>query len=149
MAKTITLLDLEALADESIDDIQEAPEYINPPAGDYEVITKSGTIKSFTNEKDEVSQSIQVTLAVAKTLELVSDAEPPVPEESLFTLRFQGTTEGLGMFKRELRKMSGLEKLPAMTLNECFEMLETEMQFNARISYRKFKDKEYLQLRII
>ncbi len=147
--KTTTLLDLEALADESIDDIKEAPEYINPPAGDYEVITKSGTIKSFTNDKDEVSQSIQVTLAVVKTLELVSDAEPPVPEESLFTLRFQGTTDGLGMFKRELRKMSGLEKLPAMTLNECFEMLETEMQFNARISYRKFKDKEYLQLRII
>lgn len=83
-----------------------------------------------------------------EALELVSD-EPPVPEGSLFSLSFQGTKEGLGAFKRELRKMTGLEVLQPMTLNEYFQMLETELEFRGRISYRKFKDREYINLRIL
>jgi hypothetical protein len=47
MAKTSTLLDLESLADESLEDIAEAPEFINPPAGDYTLRSVSGEIKSF------------------------------------------------------------------------------------------------------
>jgi hypothetical protein len=147
MAKTTTLLDLESLADESLEDIAEAPEYINPPAGDYILRSVSGEIRTY-EEDDGTRQSVRVVIAVKEALELVSD-EPPVPEGSLFSLSFQGTREGLGAFKRELRKMTGEESLPAMTLNEYFEMLETELEFRGRVSYRKFKDKEYINLRIL
>jgi len=148
MAKTATLLDLESLADESLEDIAEAPEYINPPAGDYILRSVSGEIRTYEEDDGTKKQSIRVVLAVKEALELVSD-EPPVPEGSLFSLSFQGTKEGLGAFKRELRKMTGLEVLQPMTLNEYFQMLETELEFRGRISYRKFKDKEYINLRIL
>ena len=148
MAKTATLLDLESLADESLEDIAEAPEYINPPAGDYILRSVSGEIRTYEEDDGTTRQSVRVVIAVKEALELVSD-EPPVPEGSLFSLSFQGTKEGLGAFKRELRKMTGEESLPAMTLNEYFQMLETELEFQGRISYRKFKDKEYINLRIL
>lgn len=148
MAKTATLLDLESLADESLEDIAEAPEYINPPAGDYILRSVSGEIRTYEEDDGTTKQSIRVVIAVKEALELVSD-EPPVPEGSLFSLSFQGTKEGLGAFKRELRKMTGLEVLQPMTLNEYFEMLETELEFRGRISYRKFKDREFINLRIL
>ena len=148
MAKTATLLDLESLADESLEDIAEAPEYINPPAGDYILRSVSGEIRTYEEDDGTTRQSVRVVIAVKEALELVSD-EPPVPEGSLFSLSFQGTKEGLGAFKRELRKMTGEESLPAMTLNEYFQMLETELEFRGRISYRKFKDREYINLRIL
>lgn len=148
MAKTATLLDLESLADESLEDIAEAPEYINPPAGDYILRSVSGEIRTYKEDDGTTKQSIRVVIAVKEALELVSD-EPPVPEGSLFSLSFQGTKEGLGAFKRELRKMTGLEVLQPMTLNEYFQMLETELEFRGRISYRKFKDREYINLRIL
>ena len=148
MAKTATLLDLESLADESLEDIAEAPEYINPPAGDYILRSVSGEIRTYEEDNGTTRQSIRIVIAVKEALELVSD-EPPVPEGSLFSLSFQGTKEGLGAFKRELRKMTGLEVLQPMTLNEYFQMLETELEFRGRISYRKFKDKEFINLRIL
>ena len=148
MAKTATLLDLESLADESLEDIAEAPEYINPPAGDYILRSVSGEIRTYEEDDGTTRQSVRVVIAVKEALELVSD-EPPVPEGSLFSLSFQGTKEGLGAFKRELRKMTGLEVLQPMTLNEYFQMLETELEFRGRISYRKFKDKEFINLRIL
>ena len=148
MAKTATLLDLESLADESLEDIAEAPEYINPPAGDYILRSVSGEIRTYEEDDGTTRQSVRVVIAVKEALELVSD-EPPVPEGSLFSLSFQGTKEGLGAFKRELRKMTGEESLPAMTLNEYFQMLETELEFQGRISYRKFKDREFINLRIL
>lgn len=148
MAKTATLLDLESLADESLEDIAEAPEYINPPAGDYILRSVSGEIRTYEEDDGTTKQSIRIVIAVKEALELVSD-EPPVPEGSLFSLSFQGTKEGLGAFKRELRKMTGLEVLQPMTLNEYFQMLETELEFRGRISYRKFKDREFINLRIL
>ena len=148
MAKTATLLDLESMADESLEDIAEAPEYINPPAGDYILRSVSGEIRTYEEDDGTTRQSVRIVIAVKEALELVSD-EPPVPEGSLFSISFRGTKEGLGVFKRELRKMTGLDVLQPMTLNEYFEMLETELEFQGRISYRKFKDKEVLSLRIL
>ena len=100
--KTVTLLDLESMADETLDEFQEAAEFINPPAGDYKLKSVSGKIAKFENDDGE-KQSIRVIIGTVETLELASDEEPPVPDGSLFALSFQGTKEGLETFKREAR----------------------------------------------
>jgi hypothetical protein len=153
MSKVSTLLDLESIADETLDDFQEAAEYINPPAGDYKLKTVSGKIAKFENE-DGVKQSIRVVIATTQTLELSSHDEPPVPDGSLFTMNFQGTKEGLELFKREARKICDLETMDGMTLNDTFELFANEIEFYGRISYTKSKDKNgnvtnWLRLRII
>ena len=151
--KTVTLLDLEAMADETLDDFQEAAEFINPPAGDYKLKSVSGKIAKFENDDGE-KQSIRVIIGTVETLELASDEEPPVPDGSLFALSFQGTKEGLETFKREARKITGLESMDGMTLNDIFELFANELEFHGRISYNKTKDalgnvKSWLRLRII
>lgn len=154
MAKTQTLLDLENMSDETLDEINEAPDYINPPAGDYKLKTISGKIGKFENDDGTVAQSLNVVIATAETLELVSGDEPPVPDGSLFNIRFQGTTEGLAMFKRELRKMAAIESTAGMTINSAFELLESGLEFSGRISYSRYKDRtgevrEALRLKIL
>jgi len=151
--KTVTLLDLESMADETLDDFQEAAEFINPPAGDYKLKSVSGKIAKFENDDGE-KQSIRVIIGTVETMELASDEEPPVPDGSLFALSFQGTKEGLETFKREARKITGLESMDGMTLNDIFELFANELEFHGRISYNKTKDalgnvKSWLRLRII
>lgn len=151
--KTVTLLDLESMADETLDDFQEAAEFINPPAGDYRLKSVSGKIAKFENDDGE-KQSIRVIIGTVETMELASDEEPPVPDGSLFALSFQGTKEGLETFKREARKITGLESMDGMTLNDIFELFANELEFHGRISYNKTKDalgnvKSWLRLRII
>ena len=151
--KTVTLLDLESMADETLDDFQEAAEFINPPAGDYKMKSVSGKIAKFEHDDGE-KQSIRVIIGTVETLELASDEEPPVPDGSLFALSFKGTKEGLETFKREARKITGLESMDGMTLNDIFELFANELEFYGCISYNKTKDtlgnvKSWLRLRII
>lgn len=154
MTKQITLLDLESMADESLDQFQEAPDFINPPAGDYRFKTVGGKINKFENDDGEEIQSLQITIAVQETLELVSDDEPPVPDGSLFTIRFQGTEDGVKIFKREMRKIAGVADSNGMSINSAFEMLSSEVEFSGRISYRSYKGRagdirQSLALRVI
>ncbi len=141
MAKTTVLLDLEDMANDTLDEIQEAPDYINPPAGDYVIKSISGKIGKFEHDDGTVNQNITLILSVLRTLELVSSDEPPVPDGSLFTIRFQGTSDGLATFKRELRKMADIESTAGMTINSAFELLESGLEFSARISYSRYKDR--------
>jgi len=143
-----TLLDLDSMQDDTLDDIAEAPDYINPPAGDYRLLTVGGKINSFTNDDGVTSQNFTVTIAVQETLELVDDLEPPVPEGSLFTIRFYGTHEGLAKLKREVRKMANVESLTGTSLRNISELLESGLEFNGRVSYSKFKGKEFLKLTV-
>jgi hypothetical protein len=154
MAKQATLLDLESMQDDTLDHVQEAPDFIQPPAGDYKIVTKGGKITKFENDDGTETQSIQVTLAVVETLELVSNDEPPVPDGSLFTIRFQGTIDGLAMFKREVRKMADVEDLAGATLGSIFDMLAEELEFYGRVSYSSYKGRDgerrqSLKLRVI
>lgn len=142
MAKQTTLLDLESMADDVLDDYTEAPDFINPPAGDYRLKTIGGKITKFEADDGEETQSIQVTLATVETLELVSSDEPPVPDGSLFTIRFQGTEDGVKVFKREMRKIAGLSDSKGMSINSAFEMLSDEVGFLGRISYRSYKGRD-------
>lgn len=154
MANVTTLLDLEAMMDDDLDSFEETPDFCNPPGGDYVVISKGGKIRSYTDNEGTEIQSIQVTIAVVETLELSTDEEPPVADGSLFTISFKGTDKGVGDFKREIRKMAGLPSSKGINLRSAFELLESGLTFNVRISYSKYtgrdgEEKSYLRMRIL
>jgi len=81
MAKTqATLLDLESMMDDSLDHIQEAPDFIQPPAGDYDLVTKGGKITKFENDDGRENwfpvmnllfQMVVFSLSVSKELKTV------------------------------------------------------------------------------
>lgn len=150
-----TLLDLNEMLenDENLDDFAEAPEYLNPPAGDYKLKATGAAIKNFryeaTDKKEaEEGQNIVVTIAVVETLELVKDDEPPCPDGSLFTKKYKGNRKGIETFKRDFKKIMNLESLVGITLPAMFELLSEEPEFTGRISYSKFNDREFMNLRI-
>ena len=150
MTQTVTLLDLESMVDDTLDDIREAPDYINPPAGDYTLMTKAGKITKYVNDKTgEETQNILVTIATVEALELVSSEEPPVPDGSLFTVKYKGTMDGVGKFKRDIRKMAGLSSTNNMSLSSAFELLESGLEFQGRISYSAFQGRDYLNLKVM
>lgn len=143
-----TLLDLESMQDDVLDDFEEAPDFINPPAGDYKLKTISGKITTFTQDDGDVTQSYTITFAVVKTLETVDD-EPPVPDGSLFNKRFKGTVDGIQQLKREAKKYLGLDSSQGMSLAALSEALAEEVEFYGRISYGTFNGKEFLKLRVM
>lgn len=158
--QTTTLLSLSDMMEneESLDDIQEAPDFIQPPAGIYKLKTISGKIGeySYTNEggDDESGENIQLTLAVEETIELISDKEPPVPDGSLFMKKYKGTVEDVAKFKRDFRKIADLESLAGMTFGDMFELAKEGLVFKAVISYGTFKQKDgtptpYMRLRFL
>ena len=57
-------------------------------------------------------------------------------------MRFQGTVDGIAVFKRELKKMADLESTKGMTICSAFELMESGLVFSARISYSKFKGRD-------
>ena len=154
-----TLLDLNEMLDmdESLDDFAEAPDYLNPPAGDYRLKVTKGEIKDFSYEatdkrEAQSGQNIVLTIAVVETKELVKDDEPPVPEGSLFTKKYKGDRDGLGKFKRDFKKIMKLESLAGITLGNMLDLLsddEGDTSFNGRISYGKFGEIEFMNLRFM
>lgn len=154
-----TLLDLNEMLDmdESLDDFAEAPDYLNPPAGDYRLKVTGASIKDFSYEakgdmEAQKGQNIVLTIAVVETKELVKDDEPPAPEGSLFTKKYKGDRDGVGKFKRDFKKIMRLDSLAGITLGSMLELLsdeEGDTSFNGRISYGKFGDIEFMRLRIM
>ena len=143
-----TLLDLNEMLDndENLDAFAEAPDYLNPPAGDYRL---KAVGEAEGDKEAESGQNIIITIAVVETLELVKDSEPPVPEDSLFTKRYKGNKDGIEKFKRDFKKIMKLESLAGITLGNMFALLEEDNEFNGRISYGKFGEIEFMNLRFL
>lgn len=132
--------------EDTLDDIQEAPDFIQPPAGVYMLKTISGKIGEYTYTSDEgeddSGENIQFVIAVEETVELISDKEPPVPDGSLFMKKYKGTVEDVAKCKRDFRKMAGLDSLAGMSFSNMFDLAKEGLVFKAVISYGSFKQKD-------
>ncbi len=131
-----TILDLEAMANESLDSIQEAPDYSNPPPGEYVLDVKDAAIDKYTS-KDEPGvqkQRIKITYAVAETVQLAG-TEPPVPDGTLFTETFMATEQGLSFFKKRIRELMNAESVDGVSLSDMMNSVKGQ-QVKARLSIK-------------
>lgn len=132
--------DLEAMMDDSLDGIPEAPDFVDPPKGHYLLqVTEVPKISKFQNEDGTERQNIRVTFSVVET---VSTDEVPVPDGSLFSNSYMGTAQGVGAFRRDARKILGVDTLEGSTLKEIFENLPGAEPFKATITYKSYKSKK-------
>lgn len=111
-AKKATL-DLGAMMDSSLDNIAEAPDFTNPPAGLYMLECKEAKVDKYSTKKepDVEKQRLKILYAVVSTVQLASDKEPPVPDGSMFSETFQATEEGLSYFKKRIREVMNASDL--------------------------------------
>lgn len=150
-----TILDLENMLEASLDDIPEAPDFNNPPAGEYILSCKDACIDKYTKKGEAEEKSrLKIIYAVVSTLSTASN-EPPVPDGSLFSETYQPTQQGLSYFKKRVKEIMGASDVAGVSLAEMMASVKG-VEFNARITIKKSPNPnnpdspyENIQLRII
>lgn len=105
-----TILDLEAITDDVLDGIAEAPDYVTPPAGEYSLSVNDAVIDKYKDKDQNSKQRIKITYGINETLSL-ADKEPPVPNGSIFTETFTATEQGVSFFKKRVKEITGADDL--------------------------------------
>jgi len=149
-----TILDLNAMMEETLDAIPEAAGFENPPDGEYTLTVKSAAIDTYTNKAQEEVQRLKITYEVAATLSTAS-GEQPVPDGTMFTETFQGTEQGVGFFKKRIKELMGVSDLAGVTLKDMMDSVKGT-NVDARLSTKKTPKKdapgefwENLQIRVV
>jgi hypothetical protein len=135
-----TLLDLDSMMNETLDAIQEAPDYNNPPAGEYMLNVNDAKIDKYKDKAGKEAQRLKITYSIAETLETV-DNEAPVPNGSLFTETFQATEQGLSFFKKRIRELMQAEDVQGVSLGDMMSSVKGQL-VKARITIKKTPKKE-------
>lgn len=116
-----TLLDMDDLDSLTLDNVDEAPEFMCPPSGHYLLGIKEASIQK--KETDEgTKQSIRLIFFVRSTVELASQDDDLVPDGTLFSENFQGTKQGLEFFKTRMKKLLG-EDLTGISIPDMLQFL--------------------------
>jgi hypothetical protein len=149
---TNTILDLGDMLNDTLDTIAEAPDFSNPPAGEYVIDCKDCAVDKYKTKEGEDKQRLKITYAVAETVSVAGD-EPPVPNGSLFTETFTATEQGLSYFKKRIKEIMQADDVTGVTLGDMLSSVKGA-QFKCRITIKKSpnpKGGEYenLQIRII
>lgn len=129
-------LDLGQMLTESLDEFEEAPDYVLPPPGTYILSVLSAEIEKVKNKAGQQVQRLRTKYAIQETIELLTNEEPPVPNGSLISQTFNGSKEGLGYFKKAAREILGVSDLAGVSLGDILSSL-TGAQFTARLSVKR------------
>jgi hypothetical protein len=142
------LLDLDALLDESVDNVADLPDYVTPPAGTYVLGIENVELQPYESKDKKTSgHRINVTYKVITTVE---SEEAPVPDGSLFSERFTYNEQGKEFFKRAAKKILK-DDLQGATFRQIFDAMKADVTFDAVLSISKTKGtngEEYENVRI-
>lgn len=130
-----TILDLDALMDESLDGVAEAPDFVTPSDGTYNLKVEKAEIAKYTNKDGVEGSRISLQYSIVSTEE-VADGQPVVADGSIFSESFTGTQQGLSFFKRQARKLLNVENIDGVALREILASLQN-LEFRAVITSRK------------
>lgn len=131
------LLDLNSMVGESLDAIPDAPDFSNPPAGEYKIEVKDALIDTYTDKKTQAkAQRLKILYAVAETIAVADPKEAPVPDGTMFSETFQGTEQGVGYFKARVKGIMDASDLNGVTLGDMMMSIKGTV-FGAKISIKK------------
>lgn len=147
-------LDLGAMMDQTLDSIADAPEFSNPPAGEYRIEVKDTKIDKYKSkdEPDLEKQRLKITYTVLQTVSVAGN-EQPVPDGTMFTETFMGTEQGLSYFKTRIKAIMNVTDLAGVSLKDMMDSVKGTA-FDCRITIKKSpnpKGGEYenIQIRVI
>lgn len=130
-----TLLDLETMMGESLDAIPEAAGFENPPPGEYAITIMDAAVDKYIDKKGLSQQRIKIIYSVATTYSTAS-GEQPIPDGTLFSETFQGTTQGLGFFKKRAKELLYVSTTDGVTLADMMNSLKG-VTVNVRLNIKK------------
>ena len=151
-----TILDLDNMMNESLDAIPDAPDFNNPPAGEYRIQVKDAMIDKYETKKEPgvPKQRLKMLYTVLETISLATN-EQPVPDGSMFSETFMATEQGLSYFKKRIKEVMNASDVTGVTLGDMMNSVKGS-EFQCRISIKKTanpndKDNPYenIQIRVI
>lgn len=154
--KDTTLLDLNAMMNENLDTIPDAPDYATPPAGEYRLSVSDAKIDVYKPKAGGSAQRLKITYSIVKTYSTAAN-ELPIPDGSLFTETFQATEQGLGYFKARIKAIMSASDLNGVSLGDMMNSVKG-ISFDARITIKKSPkdasnpsagDYENIQIRVV
>lgn len=149
-----TLLDLDAMLNDSLDNIADVPDFMNPPVGEYRLSVKDCAIDKYETKKEPgvQKQRMKFTYAIIETIS-VAGSEPPAPDGTLFTETFMATEQGLSFFKKRIKDVMGASDVAGVTLGDMMNSVKGQ-EFTCRLTIKKTKgadgtEYENIQIRVV
>ncbi len=147
--KNVTILDLDALLDMEMDKVETLPDYVTPGKSLLLLKPKEAGTKERKDKDGNKVMTLQIVYEIQDTLE--SD-EPPFPNGSLFSDRFQASEDGIKFFKKQAMAILNVKDLDGAKMRDVFDGLVDAEPFKAAITVRTAKDattgKEYTNISV-
>lgn len=145
-----TILDMDSLLDSNLSGVKDVPDFIQPPAGNYNLAVSDCKIEEYkTKAKDGKPEAkgmrIRLMYRVDGVIDVVAGQLPP-QEGSLFSENFTATEDGLAFFKKQAKAILNVVDLGDTPLREVIEGLK-EATFKAAVSTRKSGEYENVNVR--
>lgn len=142
-----TLLDLDSVLGQNIDDVEDAPEFVTPPDGDYVLEVANAKTEKYKVTDKETGEEVEkirlkIFYSVVQTNELADAEESPVPAKSMFTEQFMTNADGLSYFKRQAKNILGAETIKGATIGELLKALPSAEPFHAGVRIKRTKGKD-------
>lgn len=136
-----TLLDLDSVNDMSFEDIPEAPGFVQPPDGLYNLTITKAAIEEYKTKEGEERKRFAHYYSVKNTLELADPTEQAPNEGDKFSERFMMNEQGLKFWKTKAKAILG--DIGSITVANALAELSTgNYSFKARIQNKKSKGKD-------
>ena len=131
-----TILDMDAMLDQTLDNVEDVADFVTPPAGNYVLGHESCAVDRYKSKDGSEGVRIKAQLKVVSTVELEGEALP-VADGSLFSLTWQATEDGLKYFKKYAKQVLNVEDLDGVTLRDIMASVADVKEFNARVTIRR------------
>ena len=128
-----TPANMEDLLNQTLDGVVAAPDFSNPPAGEYRLEVKNAVLKP--PKEVGKNNSIVITYAVVVTYS-VTEAEMPVPDGTMFSENFQYTDKGLPYFMARVIAVLNVEDVAGVPIREMLSSIKGQA-FDAKITIKK------------
>lgn len=143
MNEQATLLDENDFLGQSLDEVADAPEFVNPPTGSYILGIQGASLESYTTKDKDTQEEVnkkrlRINYTVLKTVELADAGDDPVPNGSMFSETFQTNANGLSFFKRQAEKiLGGADNIKGVPLSDLLKAMGDGVVMTAKIKSKE------------
>lgn len=124
---------MEDMLNQTLDNVQAAPDFSNPPAGEYRLSVKDA--KLVKAKEEGKNHRLAVTYSVEQTYSTAAN-EAPVPDGTMFSENFQFTDKGLPYFKSRVAAILNVSDVNGVTIGDMLTSIKGQA-FDARITIKK------------
>lgn len=137
-----TMLDLDNLLDETLDNVEDLPDYVEPASGVYALSCPECKLETFTKKgKDgQPDEPNQVRIRLTYKIEGIEELEQgsyPVAKGSLFSDTFMFNDMGKAVFKKMAKNILNEDNVDGVPFRELFDALTSSEPFRAVVTTKK------------